>query len=125
MKITEYRGEDAIDLLADILEPVGEIIGDPEVEKIFQGFQKSSFNRELIKHVLKNHKRALIEIMARLDNEPVEQYRKKVNIFTLPKKALELLDDEELISFFVSQGLKTGNEFSGSAMENIVETETE
>ena len=61
--------------------------------------------------------------MARLDNEDYDEYVKKVNIFTLPKKLLELLDDKELLDFFVSQGLMTGNEFSGSAMENTEETE--
>ena len=127
MKITEYKGEDAIDLLADIMEPAGEIIGDPKVEELFttSGINVGLLTRGLIKHILKNHKKALLQIMARLENVPYDEYVKTVNIFTLPKKALEMLDDKELMDFFVSQGLKKGGVSFGSVMENTEVTEIE
>ena len=122
MKITEYKGEDAVDLLADIMEPAMEIFADSEVFKLYEDGRVTIKD---IKHLLKTHKKAVIEIMARVDGIPYEEYVKKVNIFTLPKKALELLSDKELMDFFASQGLNLGNALFGSVMENIEETETE
>lgn len=120
MKISEYKGEDALDLLADILEPVSEIIGDKQFEILFR---TKGVSREMIKHLIKNHKVAMIEIMARIENEPVDEFRKKVTVFTLPSKILELLSDTELMDFFVSQGLMMDSNSFGSAMENTEETE--
>ena len=112
MKLAEYQNEDAIDLLADLLDPVTEIIADPEVKRLWYVGNKI----KLIQHALKSHKKQVLEIMARLDDVPVEEY--KCNVFTLPIKILQLLNDEELISFFDSQGLKIGNGYFGSVTEN-------
>lgn len=120
MKLSEYQNEDALDLLADLLEPISNFFTDKKFEKLF----KKGNRMEMIQYCLKSKGRQkdIIKILARLDGVPVKEY--KANIFTLPIKIMELLDDEELVSFFVSQGFGMGNESSGSATENTEATET-
>lgn len=115
MKLSEYKGEQALDILADIVEPAAAILADKELAEL----SKSGVARiKLVKPIIKNHKKEVIEILAILEGEEPEQYAEKVNIFTLPAKLLELLNDPELVNLFTWQGQKTENETSGSATEN-------
>lgn len=120
MKLSEYKGEEAIELLADILEPTVEIFADDDVRKAITNDEPKM---KIISKVLKSHKKEIIQIMARMDNTPVEKY--EVNVLTLPKKVLEILNDEDLNGFFKSQYQSTVENASGSATENIKETEAE
>ena len=114
MRLSDYQGEDALDLLADIMEPAIEIMADPEVKEAYKsGTTRIGF----IKVIIKGHKKSIIEIMAAIDGVPVEEY--KVNFFTLPKKLMELLEEPEIMSFFASQSQEILENVSGSAMESI------
>lgn len=115
MKLSEYKDEQAIDLLADIIEPATEIMADAEVKKMFK--EKAS-KVAAIKYAIKNHKSAVMEILAALDGVPVEEYH--CNVFTLPMKCLEILSDEDLISFFTSAAQTMEVKPSGSPTESIV-----
>lgn len=118
MKLSEYKNEAALDLLADIIEPATEIMADKEVYAVFQSNGKKM---TAIKAAIKNHKSAVIEILAALDGVPVEDY--ECNVFTLPAKLVEILNDKELIEFFTLQGQTEGAKSSGSATENTVAEE--
>lgn len=118
MKLSDYRGEEALDVFADILEPMTEIITDEEIVKLAktEGTPVMSF----VKPAIKNHKKAIIAILARLENKPVEEYVKTLTLFTLPKQVLDLFNDPEVQSLFHSQtqtDVKSEASF-GSAMEN-------
>ena len=114
MKLSEYQGEAAIDLLADLIEPVGEIMSYKENGEIFK---KNRF--KAIGLAIKNHKKAVIQIMAIMDGVPVDEY--KCNVFTLPVKILELLNDPALVQLFTYQGQTGDAKSSGSASENTGE----
>lgn len=114
MKLSEYQGEAALDILADLIEPAGEIMSDKEIGEVFK---KNRF--KAIGLAIKNHKRAVMQIMATMDGIPVEEY--KCNVFTVPVKILELLNDSELIRLFTYQGQTGDANSSGSASENIEE----
>ena len=114
MKLSEYHGEEALDLLADLIEPAGEIMSDKEIGEVFK---KNRF--KAIGLAIKNHKKAVMQIMATMDGVPVDEY--KCNVFTLPVKILELLNDSELIRLFTYQGQTGDANSSGSASENIEE----
>jgi hypothetical protein len=116
MKISEYRNEDALDLLADIIAPASAIIADPNFQKKVQTEPKLT----IVMYVLKNHKRSIVEILARLEGKTVKEY--DANIVQMTKSLLEILNDEELKDFFLSQGQMTDGAFSGSAMESTEET---
>lgn len=112
MKLSEYQGEAALDLLADMIEPAGEIMSDKEIGEVFK---ENRF--KAIGLAIKNHKKAVMQILAVLDGVPVEEY--KCNVFSLPVKILELLNDPELVQLFTYQGQTGDANSSGSASENI------
>ena len=114
MKLSEYQGEAALDILADLIEPAGEIMSDKEIGEVFK---KNRFSA--IGLAIKNHKKAVMQIMATIDGVPVDEY--KCNVFTLPVKVLELLNDPDLIRLFTYQGQTGDANSSGSASENIEE----
>ena len=118
MKISEFKDEAALDLLADILEPVSEIIADPEVKAAFEGNKKI----KAVSVMIKNHKPETLTILARLAGKPVDEF--ECNVFTLPLKILEILNDKTLIDFFSSQAQMTVNISSGSVTENTEEIVT-
>ena len=114
MKLSEYQGEAALDLLADLIEPAGEIMSDKEIGEVFK---KNRFRA--IGLAIRNHKKSVMQIMATMDGVPVEEY--KCNVFTLPVKILELLNDPDLVQLFTYQGQTGDAKSSGSASENIEE----
>ena len=114
MKLSEYQGEAALDLLADLIEPAGEIMSDKQIGDIFK---ENRF--KAIGLAIKNHKRAVMQILATMDGVPVEEY--KCNVFSLPVKILELLNDPEMIQLFQYQGQTGDANSSGSASENTEE----
>lgn len=116
MKISDYRGEDAIELLADLIEPVSFIIGDDEFrDKARAGVAPLG----LAKYVLKAHKREVLEILARIDGKDPKDY--KPGIFELPSRVMELFNDEDFMSLFTSQAGSGVTPAFGSAMENTEE----
>ena len=111
MKLSEYQGEAALDVLADLIEPAGEIMSDKEIGEVFK---KNRF--KAIGMAIKNHKKAVMQIMATMDGVPVDEY--KFNVFTLPLKILEILNDPELVQFFTCQGQMGDAKSSGSVSGN-------
>lgn len=114
MKLSEYHGEEALDVLADMIEPAGEIMSDKEIGEVFK---KNRF--KAIGMAIKNHKKAVMQIMAAIDGVPVDEY--KCNVFTLPVKILELLNDPDLIQLFTYQGQTGDANSSGSVSGNTEE----
>ena len=102
MKLSDYKGEAALDKLAEIIEPLTVMLADEEMQEIAKGKNKSMI--KYAKPMLKNHKQEVFEILAALENEPVESYKEKVTLLTLPVKLLEFLNDPEVQALFQSQG---------------------
>lgn len=102
MKLSQYKNEDALDLIMDIMDPVAEILGDANFAKLAQ--DESANKMTLAKEAIKNHKKAVIQILATLNGVPVEEYQGTP--MSMIKDALEILSDEELTEFFISQGQK-------------------
>lgn len=111
-KISTYENEDALDLLADIIEPAAEIFADKDVAMHMRSGKKMA----AIKAAIKNHKKAVIEILAHLEGVPVEEY--KCNVLSLPTTLLEILNDEALLSFFTASVRKNTEASGGNATEN-------
>lgn len=106
-KLSEYKDEEAIELLADIIEPATEIIIDKEVVVTFRKNKLKG-----IKLALKRHKKAVFACLAALNGESVETYH--CNLISVPKTILEVINDKELMSFFASQSPETDEASSGS-----------
>ena len=106
MKLSEIKGERALDVLADLIEPVAEILSDKEIVAILQSGKAPA---KAIKLALKNHKRAVLDMMAAIDGEDPETYQP--SLFVLPKRLLDLLNDPEVQKLFSSQEM-TSDEIS-------------
>lgn len=118
MKLSEYKNEQALDILADIIEPSAKIFTDPNVKQAFSKGDKIKG----IKAAIKNHKPEVLEILAVLDGVPVEEY--ECSVLTLPAKILEILNDTALTDFFNSQRLTEQKPVSVAVTGNIKATET-
>ena len=97
-KLSDYKNEEALDLWADLLDPMTKILGDPEMQKVFRSGKPPFL---IAKEILSAHKAEAIQIMLRVDDTPVDG----LNILTrLVGLVLELMNNEDMKSFFVSAG---------------------
>ena len=104
MKLSEIKGQDAIDALAELITPASEIFTDKKVVETLRKGDKL----EAVKAMLKNHSKAVITMLAILDREDPETY--EPSIISLPMKLLEFLNDPEVQNLFLSQEqTKEGN----------------
>lgn len=115
-KISEYKNEDAIDLLADIIEPTAKIFANKELKK---AINNKATKIELIKVALKNNKSDLIEILARLNGVDVDEY--ECTVMSIITDCLSIISDKELSDFFTLQQQMMVEESSESAMESTEE----
>lgn len=95
MKLSEIKGEKAIEVFADLLEPVGVILSDEEITKLIRN---DAPKLEIVQKMLKKHAKDVVKMMAVIDDVPVEKY--EVNFVTLPAKLIELFNDEAVTQLF-------------------------
>ena len=112
-KLVDYQGEEALELWADLFEPLANILGDKEVAKVFrQGKNKL----KIAQTILKTHKADITEILLRVDDAPINGLNL---VFRVMGFLLELENAEEFQGFFGSSSAeKKQNASSGSATAN-------
>lgn len=99
MKLSELKNEEALDAVAELIEPITEICKDEETLKELRAIAKEKEPPvKLIKPLISKHKREIITILAILDRKDPATY--EVSFLTLPKKLIELFNDPELQSLF-------------------------
>lgn len=114
MKLSEIKGEDALEAVANIIEPLAKI----SVDKKFMAEYKSNKPKLLlIKYLLKEHKHEVVEILAALNLQAVDEYMETINLVTLPYQILEAINDPELQVLFQSQSQTEKTSF-GSVTES-------
>lgn len=123
MKLSDYKGEEALDVLADIIEPLTYILADEDIQKMRREAQENKKALPMISYVkpaIKNHKPEIIQVLARLNNQTPEEYIKDLSLATLPLQVLEFINDPEIQKFFTSQSQNPTRQSasSGSASEN-------
>ena len=112
MKLSDYRNEDALDLLADLLGPVADIMTDDALRALASDEKKDKM--KIATHILKNHKEHVVTILARINNTPREKFSA-----TLPEmisQLLEIMNDKLFTDFFASQAQATNGASFGPAM---------
>lgn len=113
-RLSEYKDEQALDLLADLIEPASCIIADENVAEALKAGKRMA----AVKTAIKGHKPEVMELLAVMEGVPVEEYH--CNVLTVPMRLLEILNDEELMAVFTSQVQEIkGKESSGPVMEII------
>ena len=114
MKLSEFKDDAALELIADIIEPATEILADPAIKEAFSRSKMAA-----IKVAIKNHKSAIKEIIARLDGKTPEECH--FTAISLPIKLLSMFNDPDLQQLFTSSGQTEGENACSSASENIEE----
>lgn len=94
MKLSEIKGEQALDVIASIIEPSIEIMTDTE----FRDLIRVRNIPKAVSVAIANHKRAVLDIMARLDGADPAMY--EPSLVSIPAKLLDILNDPELMSLF-------------------------
>lgn len=95
IKILELENEQAFDALAELIDPLNEILTDTELRDIANNGGNAL---GIIKRILKEHKQSIIQIIATLDGVGPEDC--KVTIFSL------LARFKELRELYYTSGIK-------------------
>lgn len=114
MNRLDVKGEEALDVFAELLDPLFAILNDDEVKKAY----RSSSILKAVQCAIKNHKKEVICCLAIIEGEDPETY--KPGVFTLPVKVLQLLNAPEFADLFTLQGQKKPSASSGSAMADTM-----
>ena len=122
MRLSEIYGEDAIDVIAEILEPAATILADAEVKAVIESRKPYII---VAKTILSRQKKAILEVLAVLNRKDPKEF--KPSLIELPIMLIHLLEDiaenQELMSLFQSRNPMMGSVSSGSVTENTKETE--
>ena len=107
MKLSEIKGEQAIEVIADLIEPITNIATDKNCADTFKATKNEGESREeaaarnikaKIPYLLKSHKKDVANIVGILEGKNPEE----LNILQIFKGALELLNDKALMQLFSS-----------------------
>lgn len=116
-KLSEYKNREALDKLADFIEPLGELMSDKDFAKALSG--KNLWAAVSI--AAKKHPDAALAFLAGVDGVSVEEY--ECGVMALPMRLMEILGDPELYTGFISpEEEKPRSTSSGNATENTEES---
>lgn len=118
-QLSEIKGQDAIEVLGDILDPMVDILSDEEIQKIYMNER----NVDVVRYIMKNHSQKVLEIMAIIDGEDIEDYNP--SLLDIPIKLMQLIRDPVFAQLFTSQAQSTADAPSGSVTENTGAIEAE
>lgn len=109
-RLSDFKGEEAVDLWADLFEIATTIFTDKKIQKKLNGPRIV-----LAPLLLKYHKKEVTEVLLRLDDEPLDG----LNIVERLLFVMEEIYESKILSdFFGWQSQTEQDESSGSAMEN-------
>ena len=97
MRLSDIKGEKALDAMADLIDPLADIAQN----KILVGLLRGKNYVDAVKIGLKQHKKAVLTILAVLNQQDVETY--EPTLAEIPMMLLDLLNDTELANLFTSQ----------------------
>lgn len=118
-RLQDIKGEEALDVLADILEYVVMLTQNDKVREIVEG--KGFRHVDSIKTLIKEGKNEIIHIMAVIDGKSYDEFLESFDLLTLPVMLYQTFNDEALQAVFLSQAQATEETSSGLATENIEE----
>lgn len=107
MKLSEIKGERAIEVIADLVEPITSIAMDRAIRELFSVIPKDGETPEeaaartikaKIPYLLKHYKKELAQILGTLENKNPED----LNILEIIKGVAEMVSDKPLMQLFSS-----------------------
>ena len=113
MKLLTATGEEAFELMADLIDPISDIAADADILRCYKTNQKM----KAIKFAMKKHPKTMTEIMAICEGVPVSEYKK-----TAPEMLIDVLtvvNHPTVAVLFTSQAQDVNSvTSSGSVTEN-------
>lgn len=109
-KLSDYKGEEAIELWADLLDPIVEIVGDPDIANMLRAKKPHLI---VAKEVIKHYRKQAVQILERVDPTPVNGLNVLFRVVDVMK---EIGEDPTYMHFFESVAGNEGEKPSGSAM---------
>lgn len=101
MKLSEIKGDRALDVVADLIEPLAKISEDTALRQLLSSADVNKV--KIVTSLIKNHKPEIIEILSIIEGEDVETFKDKMTLITLPKAILDIVNDKEVMNLFTSQ----------------------
>lgn len=113
MKFSELKGEAALDALADLIDPVSELVQNKEIQKLRR---ENASAKQMAKAMLKTDKKAILQILAIVSGADPETYAP--GGIEILMSIIDLLNTPEIKTLFFSPEQTEVNAHSGSAMED-------
>lgn len=112
-KISDYKGDSAIDLYAEILEPIGEILQDKEIS---QALSNKKSIMQIVGIAFRKYKEAVKKIVLSVDDTEIDGK----NIFSrFTTIFIDVLNDKDFIDFFKqAEQVRTDGGSFGFVTEN-------
>lgn len=113
MKLSEIQGERAIEVIADLIEPLSNIAIDPNIKSVLSFKKKENETAEEaavkaiqknIPVLLKHHKKDVAKVLGVLEGVDPE----KLNILEILKGLTDMMTDKALMQLFSSAVLTEG-----------------
>lgn len=125
MRLSDIKGERAIEVIGELIDPIANIAEDKEAsalfrrEKLPEGIDAKAFVvsrlRKGLPVLLKNHKGDIVSILAAIEGVTPAEYVATLDLKKVVKDLAELLTDEEFMAFFTSE---QSEKSSGSVTAN-------
>lgn len=111
MKLSELKGERAVEVIADLIEPITNIASDQKNLQLFKNTKREGETdlelgareiKEKIPKLLKTHKNDVLAILCTVNGTNPED----MSMVDIIKGTIDLLNDEEIRNLFLSVGKK-------------------
>lgn len=125
MKLSDIKGDRVLDVIADIIDPIANMVQDKDIAAMFKreavpdGMEaRDFFAKRMCKGLpvlLKSHKADIIAIMAAIEGVTPEQYVASLDFPKLFTDVMELVTDDAFLNFLSSSETGKGADAPGSA----------
>ena len=125
MKLSDIKGDRVLDVIADIIDPIANMVQDKDIAAMFKreavpdGMEARDFfakrMRKGLPVLLKSHKADIIAIMAAIEGVTPEQYAASLDFPKLFTDVMELVTDDAFFNFLSSSETGKGADAPGSA----------
>lgn len=129
MKLSDIKGDRVLDVIADIIDPIANMVQDKDVAAMFkreavpEGMDaRDFFAKRMCKGLpvlLKRHKADIIAVMAAIEGVTPEQYAASLDFPKLFTDVMELVTDDAFLDFLSSSETGKGAGAPGSALANF------
>lgn len=125
MKLSDIKGDRVLDVIADIIGPIANMVQDKDVAAMFKreavpdGMEARDFFAKRMCQglpvLLKGHKADIIAVMAAIEGVTPEQYAASLDFPKLFTDVMELVTDDAFLDFLSSQKTEKDADAPGAA----------